>query len=493
MSKAKKVNQQKNHQDSSIGTEETYELRNVGIQTAQQTKDYISPQMVSHHNLEKYDYNSIFYTPRTVSSMVFALFVLNYFAYTLVPLNDASDINADQPKDGFKYTSKMQVLLISKAYSGIIAGIFSFLAFCSTQYPDTLIKRPHPVFWRVLLGLMSIYNLFMVYLLFQPLNEGRKVFKFFDPKLGEKLPEKSYAADCRIFTPENPNSSMFNVYDATFDVHFIAHLFGWWFKMMIIRDVKMCWICSIVFELLEITFRHWLPNFWECWWDHLLLDLFGCNALGIVLGAYTCNYLYVGRLHWIYTKNSITQQNPCESKVKVFFEKFKPNVWAKYDWGFFSSPQRYLSVLFYCFFVLAVDCNNFFLKFIIWIPPEHKILQVRLAIWAFSAIAATKEYYEYVSNPYCKRVSPFLWLTCFTLLIEFSIIIKFGTQMFTAPFPWYVKLMWSVIGFFVLCGYIYAYKNDIKNNSKDKKEKDARKYQLNDPVIEIENISKKNQ
>ena len=39
--------------------------------------------------------------------MVFALAVLNYFAYTLVPLNDASDINANYPKDGFKYTSKM--------------------------------------------------------------------------------------------------------------------------------------------------------------------------------------------------------------------------------------------------------------------------------------------------------------------------------------------------------------------------------------------------
>lgn len=39
--------------------------------------------------------------------------------------------------------------------------------------------------------------------------------------------------------------------------------------MMIIRDVKMCWICSVVFEILEVTFRHWLPNFWECWWDHV--------------------------------------------------------------------------------------------------------------------------------------------------------------------------------------------------------------------------------
>ena len=80
---------------------------------------------------------------------------------------------------------------------------------------------------------------------------------------------------------------------------------GWWFKMMIIRDVKVCWICSVIFEVLEITFRHWLPNFWECWWDHLLLDLFGCNFLGIVLGTITCNYLYVSRLNWIYLKPTI--------------------------------------------------------------------------------------------------------------------------------------------------------------------------------------------
>jgi hypothetical protein len=40
--------------------------------------------------------------------------------------------------------------------------------------------------------------------------------------------------------------------------------------MMIIRDVKVCWICSIIFELLEVSFRHWLPNFWECWWDSIL-------------------------------------------------------------------------------------------------------------------------------------------------------------------------------------------------------------------------------
>ncbi len=93
----------------------------------------------------------------------------------------------------------------------------------------------------------------------------------YDPKLGKPLPERSYGEDCWLFTPEHPTSSMANFTDAVFDVHFIAHLMGWWFKVLIIRDNKICWICSILFEILELTFRHWLPNFHECWWDHVTL------------------------------------------------------------------------------------------------------------------------------------------------------------------------------------------------------------------------------
>ena len=181
--------------------------------------------------------------------------------------------------------------------------------------------------------------------------------------------------------------------------------------------------------------------------------------LGIILGAYTCNYLYVSRLNWIYTKPNQAGKVNCDSKMKVFIEKFKPNVWTRYDWGVFSSVQNYAVVIFYCFFVLAVDCNNFFLKFILWVPPNHKILSVRLFIWAFSAIGATKEYYEYFNNRYCKRIGPFIWLTCFTLLIEFSICFKFGRVMFHNPFPNYVIALWIFLGLLMLIGGIYAFMN----------------------------------
>ena len=42
--------------------------------------------------------------------------------------------------------------------------------------------------------------------------------------------------------------------------------------------------CSILFELMEKTFKHYLPNFNECWWDSWVLDVAICNALGIVTG-----------------------------------------------------------------------------------------------------------------------------------------------------------------------------------------------------------------
>ena len=63
--------------------------------------------MLSHHGLEKDEFSKIFYTPRTITAMVFTLLVLNVLAYTIVPMHSAANINADSPKDGWKYTSKM--------------------------------------------------------------------------------------------------------------------------------------------------------------------------------------------------------------------------------------------------------------------------------------------------------------------------------------------------------------------------------------------------
>jgi len=38
-----------------------------------------------------------------------------------------------------------------------------------------------------------------------------KVLHDIDHKLGKALPEKHYAEDCRIYTPENPLSNFYNI------------------------------------------------------------------------------------------------------------------------------------------------------------------------------------------------------------------------------------------------------------------------------------------
>ncbi|PHJ19019.1 phosphatidyl serine synthase, partial [Cystoisospora suis] len=49
---------------------------------------------------------------------------------------------------------------------------------------------------------------------------------------------------------------------------------------------------------MEISLRHILPNFWECWWDHLILDIFGCNFLGLYLGLCLCRYFQMKEYCW---------------------------------------------------------------------------------------------------------------------------------------------------------------------------------------------------
>ena len=52
-------------------------------------------------------------------------------------------------------------------------------------------------------------------------------------------------------------------------------------QALIIRDVFVLSVLSIGFELFEYTLEPQLPNFGECWWDHVSLHNF-CTC--------TCNY-----------------------------------------------------------------------------------------------------------------------------------------------------------------------------------------------------------
>lgn len=76
--------------------------------------------------------------------------------------------------------------------------IGSFLVFSMLQFRDGPFIRPHPAFWRIMLGANLLYELTLVFLLFQELGSARDMMKLIDPSLGVPLPEKSYAENCEL-------------------------------------------------------------------------------------------------------------------------------------------------------------------------------------------------------------------------------------------------------------------------------------------------------
>lgn len=158
--------------------------------------------------------------------------------------------------------------------------------FCMIYMPTPVIYRPHPAFWRMVTGFGLCYLLTLLFMLSLTREQLMLFFKkVFDSNLGKPLPERSYADHCEIYTPYDQLSKFRNIWDSL-DMYVAAHSLGWFFKMMIIRDWRMCMLLQVGFEYMELTFRHWLPNFYECWWDSIVFDVLVCNSLGIVAGHY---------------------------------------------------------------------------------------------------------------------------------------------------------------------------------------------------------------
>lgn len=219
--------------------------------------------------------NTYFWRAHTVTVLLIMLCVLVYVGAF------------EKTKENSEYNTKR----------GLIACIAVFLLFGVTQIRDGPFKRPHPAFWRIILCLSVVYELALIFLLFQTTNDARQLLKYLDEDLGKPLPEQSYGEDCRLYTPGHPKGS-FHTFLEKCDVFLPAHFFGWWAKALILRDYWLLTVISVLFEVLEYSLEHQLPNFSECWWDHWIMDVLVCNGFGAYLGMKTCEYLGNKPYHW---------------------------------------------------------------------------------------------------------------------------------------------------------------------------------------------------
>ena len=69
-------------------------------------------------------------------------------------------------------------------------------------------------------------------------------------------------------------------------------------KTLALHKDDQTYIVGVTFEMVEYSLRNVLNNFKECWWDHVVIDIFGCNLLGIVVGFYVIDWFSLDRYRW---------------------------------------------------------------------------------------------------------------------------------------------------------------------------------------------------
>jgi phosphatidylserine synthase 2 len=92
-------------------------------------------------------------------------------------------------------------------------------------------------------------------------KDARWLFTYIDPKLNVQLPEafENYDTDCDDYSWKRFIDNM--------DHYFLCHILAWFMTSLVLRNAILLNIWSVMDEILEISFGHYMPHFRECWWD----------------------------------------------------------------------------------------------------------------------------------------------------------------------------------------------------------------------------------
>uniref|UniRef100_A0A0E0PQY0 CDP-diacylglycerol--serine O-phosphatidyltransferase n=1 Tax=Oryza rufipogon TaxID=4529 RepID=A0A0E0PQY0_ORYRU len=432
---------------------------------------------------EEYDpWTAWLYKPHTISVLLVGACLLIWASGALDP-------------EGASYHSSA-----TSIKRGVWAMIAVFLAYCTLQAPSTILIRPHPAVWRLVHGLAVVYLVALAFLLFQNRDDARQFMKHLYPDLGvgNIFTSKGFTLEikycrrngadkhfctlmqnCRRDLMELTAVCMFRktlktiiiivitpsyLTETLFDEFVVAHILGWWGKAVMIRNQLLLWVLSIGFELMELTFRHMLPNFNECWWDSIILDILICNWFGIWAGMHTVRYFDGKTYEWV----GLSRQPSIMGKVKRSLSQFTPAQWDKDQWYPFMGPLRFVQVLFLCVVFMTVELNTFFLKFCLWIPPRNPLVVYRLILWWLIAIPTIREYNSYLQNSKpVKKVGAFCWLSLAICIVELLICMKFGHGLFHDPMPTWLIIFWSSVGVALVVFLLaWSWRNHLKYQRK---------------------------
>lgn len=337
-------------------------------------------------------------------------------------------------------------------WAGILCVIFFFCVISVLAFPNGPFTRPHPAIWRMIFGLSVLYLSFLLFLMFQDFKAIMGIFYWFDPQLQDFRinMDKEYGVNCSIVTIQKLYEHM--------DCFAVAHFLGWLFKAILIRHAGILWCISIMWEITEIQFAHLLPNFVECWWDAIILDILLCNGVGIWVGLKVCKILEMREYKWVGLRHISTTTG----KIKRAVLQFTPESWTAVRW---MDPKctymRFFAVCQLVIFWQVTELNTFFLKHIFEMPPSHPIVIIRLILIGLFTSPSVRQYYIYATDTTCKRMGTQCWVYCAIMFCEAILCIKNGKELFSQTQA--TKVIWwlliqAVLSFVFVLGCMMYHK-----------------------------------
>jgi len=385
-----------------------------------------------------------FYKPHTITLMLACIIGVTYTAFK---------------RDG-------SVDWHSNIYTGLIGVFIFFMIISMLTLPNGPFTRPHPALWRCVLGLSILYVLLLQFLIHQDYDTIRSVIVWIDPAMENYTldSEKEYGQDCWDITADRLYGHL--------DWFAFGHYWGWGMKALVIRHYGILWSISIMWELTEMIFGHLLPNFYECWWDNMILDVLICNGLGIFTGMQVCRYLEMREYKWESIKNIQTTTG----KFKRALLQFTPESWTHVRWlDPNSSYMRVIAVVQFMIIWQLVELNTFFIKHIFPMPAEHPICVARILMNGLIGAPTIRQYYSYITDPCCKRVGTQLWVFLLIAFSELILVIKFGLEFFSHTqiskmVLWFcLNILVSIVGGFVSME-IYKYRHKKSDDASEEEE-----------------------
>ena len=286
-----------------------------------------------------------------------------------------------------------------------------------------------------------MYLLLLQFLIHQDYTTIRSMIVWFDPKMANYTidSEKEYGTNCWDIS--------FNKLYAHLDWFAFGHYWGWGMKALIIRHYGLLWSVSIMWELTEMVFGHLLPNFYECWWDNLVLDVLICNGLGIFTGMQVAKLFSMREFKW----ESIKDKNTIGGKFKRALMQFTPQTFSFTRW--LDPNQGYMrlvAVIQYMLIWQMFELNTFFIKHIFPMPAEHPLCVFRILMTGVISAPSTRQYYTYITDPRCKRIGTQCWVFLMVGFSELILVLKFGRELFSQT-QMSMVLLWFGLNILVSC------------------------------------------